>query len=105
MNGEERRKSIVNIITSSNEPLSGTQLAKQLGVSRQVIVNDIALIRANNIDIISTHKGYIINTPVQSQLTTLFMEKSPLPLRYIQEMISQNSRQKCKTTMPNLYVK
>ena len=65
MNGEETRKSIVNIITSSNEPLSGTQLAKQLGVSRQVIVNDIALIRANNIDIISTHKGYIINTPVQ----------------------------------------
>ena len=64
MNGEERRKNIINIINSSSRPLSGSELARQLGVSRQVIVNDIALIRANNVDIISTHKGYIINTPI-----------------------------------------
>ena len=60
MNGKERREQIVNIIRSSDNPIAGTELAKQLGVSRQVIVQDMALIRANGIDILSTNKGYII---------------------------------------------
>lgn len=61
MSGEQRRKQIVEIIKNSAHPVSGTELAKQVNVSRQVIVQDIALIRANGIDIISTNRGYIIN--------------------------------------------
>lgn len=60
MSGQERREQIVNIIKSSGKPMAGTELAKQLGVSRQVIVQDIALIRANGIEVISTNRGYII---------------------------------------------
>lgn len=56
----QRRKSIINILKSSEEGVSGTSLAKQLGVSRQVIVQDIALIRASGYEIISTNKGYVL---------------------------------------------
>ena len=44
-------------------PISGTDLAKQLGVSRQVIVQDIALLRAINKNILSTNKGYVLYAP------------------------------------------
>lgn len=51
MNGEERRNQIVDILKHSSSPVPGTQLAQILDVSRQVIVQDIALIRAKNIDV------------------------------------------------------
>lgn len=60
MNGEQRREQIIQIIKDSNSPVSGTELAKRVNVSRQVVVQDIALIRANGVDIISTNRGYVI---------------------------------------------
>lgn len=60
MNGEQRREQIIQIIKNSDCPVSGTALAKQVNVSRQVIVQDIALIRANGINIFSTNRGYVI---------------------------------------------
>lgn len=60
MNGEERRKNIIHILTSSEKPVAGVALAKELSVSRQVIVQDIALLRANGINIFSTNRGYLI---------------------------------------------
>ena len=64
MTGTERRTKIVELIQNSEKPLSGTALAKQCDVSRQVIVQDIALIRASGYDIISTNRGYIIQEPL-----------------------------------------
>ena len=60
MSGKERREQILRILKSSDKPIAGTELAKQLDVSRQVIVQDMALIRANGIEIVSTNKGYIV---------------------------------------------
>lgn len=60
MNGKQRREQIIQIIKNSDTPVSGTALAKQVNVSRQVIVQDIALIRANGINIFSTNRGYVI---------------------------------------------
>ena len=40
-------------------PVSGERLAKSLGVSRQVIVQDIALLRAADHDILATNRGYL----------------------------------------------
>ena len=57
--GENRREEIIRMLKEQGAPLSGTALAKALGVSRQVIVQDIALIRAVNRGILSTNKGYI----------------------------------------------
>ncbi|SFS06408.1 transcription repressor NadR [Anaeromicropila populeti] len=60
MDGLERRNKLVNILKTQVEPINGTMLAKCLGVSRQVIVQDIALLRAENEQIISTTKGYML---------------------------------------------
>ena len=61
MNGNERREDMINCIKTSEEPVSGSFLAKKYGVSRQVVVQDIALLRARGYDIISTNKGYVVN--------------------------------------------
>ena len=63
MNGMERRKKIVEYVHSCNKPVSGTKLAEVFGVSRQVIVQDMALIRANGCEIMSTNRGYILHLP------------------------------------------
>jgi transcriptional regulator of NAD metabolism len=60
MSGQERREEIVKIIKNSSRPVAGTDLAKELGVSRQVIVQDMALIRANGIEVMATNRGYVI---------------------------------------------
>jgi len=60
--GENRRTQILELLREQGTPLSGGALAKALGVSRQVIVQDIALIRAENHRILSTNKGYIYRT-------------------------------------------
>lgn len=63
MEGSQRRKSIIALLESGTVPVSGTELAKKFGVSRQVIVQDIALLRAENRNILSTNKGYILFQP------------------------------------------
>ena len=63
MKGNERRQEIIRLLASAQTPLSGAFLADHFSVSRQIIVQDIALIRADQYDIISTHRGYILNTP------------------------------------------
>lgn len=66
MKGEDRRNEIINRIRDSGKPLSGAVLAREFQVSRQVIVQDIALLRAADYDIISTNRGYILNVPTQA---------------------------------------
>ena len=60
MDGDRRREAILELLKTEAEPLSGTALARQMGVSRQIIVQDIALLRATNKNILSTNKGYIL---------------------------------------------
>ena len=62
MTGEERRVTILNMLKEQQLPLSGTALASHFHVSRQVIVQDIALMRAENHNIISTNKGYLFRS-------------------------------------------
>lgn len=66
MNGEERREALLGFLRSSDRPVSGDTLAKEFHVSRQVIVQDIALIRANlsshhTGQLISTNRGYMLH--------------------------------------------
>ena len=63
MTGSERRTAIINQIKTSSVPVPGKALAAQFEVSRQVIVQDIALLRTAGYDIISTNRGYILNAP------------------------------------------
>lgn len=59
MSGEERRQEIIKYIAGNGKPASGTLLAQEFHVSRQVIVQDIALLRAEGYEIFSTNRGYL----------------------------------------------
>ena len=60
MNAVTRRKKIIEILSKAEEAVSATSLAEKLDVSRQIIVTDIALLRAHNKNILSTNKGYTL---------------------------------------------
>lgn len=60
MEGEKRRIEIINILNHQKDEISGTTLARRLNVSRQIIVQDIALLRAIDKRILATNKGYIL---------------------------------------------
>jgi len=60
MDASERREQIRQRLAAASGPISATALAQQLGVSRQIIVGDVALLRAAGADISATPRGYII---------------------------------------------
>ena len=60
MNSKERREYIKNLLIKKNSTYKGQFLAEELGVTRQVIVKDIAIIRAEGVNIIATPEGYLI---------------------------------------------
>lgn len=63
MTGADRRKLLISMIRETDKPVSGTALGKKTGVSRQVIVQDIALLRTEGYPIVSTARGYMIDKP------------------------------------------
>lgn len=75
MDGKERREKIVELLSSTTDAISGTELAKRLGVSRQVVVQDIALLRATNKNIISTTRGYMLYVAEEQKAKRCFMVK------------------------------
>lgn len=60
MTGAERRQKILLLLEQSEAPVNGEFLSGHLAVSRQVIVQDIALLRANGVRIVSTNRGYVL---------------------------------------------
>lgn len=70
MKVQERRNAIVNLLLSEQEAISGSALSERFGVSRQIIVQDITILKGMGYDILSTHSGYI-------------MQKSPLKERVL----------------------
>ena len=76
MTGEERRTKIVEIIKEADKPVSATRLAELCGVSRQIIVGDVALLRAGEMGIIATNKGYILEKePVKTTVSAVIKVK------------------------------
>ena len=68
MDSEARRLAIYETLKATSNPIKGSELAKQYGVSRQVIVQDIALLRAKGIQVVATPTGYLIQELVASGL-------------------------------------
>ena len=56
--GAARRRRILEWIRRQNGPVPGTELARHFRVSRQCVVQDIAILRAERNDILSTPQGY-----------------------------------------------
>ena len=60
MNNEQRRIEILNALKESTLPISANAFAKDFSVTRQIIVADIALLRASGYPIRAEHKGYVL---------------------------------------------
>ena len=61
MNSAQRREQILKTLSKQKgKPISASALAKQFQVSRQIVVGDIALMRASNVDILATPRGYLL---------------------------------------------
>ena len=60
MQAEERRRAILDSLRNTDTPVSAAALARRFSVSRQIIVGDIALLRAAGADISATPRGYVI---------------------------------------------
>ena len=60
MDTTTRRNQILDIITQTDTPTTAKALSDKLGVSRQVIVGDVALLRAEGHEITATSRGYTI---------------------------------------------
>ena len=61
MNAVNRRENIIRTLRQAADPVSAASLASALGVSRQIIVGDIALLRASGEKITSTPRGYVLS--------------------------------------------
>ena len=60
MDSEARRRALSERLKEAEGPLSAAALAKELSVSRQIIVGDVALLRAGGLDITATPRGYLL---------------------------------------------
>ena len=62
MKAAERRTAIAEHLLSEDRAVSGGELSERFGVSRQIIVQDIAVLKGSGYDILSTHSGYMIQS-------------------------------------------
>lgn len=73
MKADDRRKEIVNLLIAKQNPISGSELSRQFSVSRQIIVQDISVLRAAGFEILSTHQGYVIHqTPLVQRVFKVY---------------------------------
>ena len=67
MSGEQRREKMLNVLRTAGHPVPGAKLAQMFAVSRQVVVQDVALLRAEKQEIISTCRGYMMRQDLPCQ--------------------------------------
>ena len=60
MEAKERRAKILRLLRSSSAPITGSELAQRMGVSRQIVVQDVALLRTGGSMIFATPEGYVM---------------------------------------------
>ena len=73
MKSDERRKSIVNLLVSEHKPVSGSELSDKFGVSRQIIVRDISILKEQGFEILASSSGYIMQkSPYKERVFKVF---------------------------------
>ncbi len=75
----DRRQKILNMLSRRNGTLTGSELARRLSVSRQIIVQDIALLRAEGNPILATPQGYLLQSEprITTKRTVLAVRHTP----------------------------
>lgn len=69
MDAQTRRQAIAHRLEQEKTPVSATALAREFSVSRQIIVGDIALLRAGGLDVAATPRGYVLPSRPVGELT------------------------------------
>lgn len=80
MDSGERRSAILACLGQADKPLSATALARQFSVSRQVVVGDVALLRAAGAAVAATPRGYLIPRQEEGRLYTVVCHHTPADL-------------------------
>lgn len=73
MDGKARRDFIVTTLKNTGAPVTGSALSACCQVSRQIIVGDVALLRAQGVQIISTPRGYQLVAEKKTAYTRTFV--------------------------------
>ena len=69
MNTAERRAYIAKLLAEAEAPLSANAIARECAVSRQIVVGDIALLRAGGLAVLATPRGYVLEAPAAAPQT------------------------------------
>lgn len=77
MNAAQRRQRILDELDRADRPLSASALAQKLAVSRQIIVGDVALLRAGGSPITATPRGYLLDRPRPGLIRTVACLHAP----------------------------
>lgn len=86
--GEERRNLLLDILSKADKPITGGELASTTNVSRQVIVQDVSLLKAKNYPILATSQGYVFlnNQHDQTKLVERIIACKHAPERTKEEL-------------------
>jgi len=84
METAKRRALLIELLQSHNKPLTGTELASLCQVTRQVVVHDVALLRAKGYNILSTLQGYYIPEVELENLRTVLAVYHPPELTQLE---------------------
>lgn len=77
MNADNRRREIALYLSVGNKPVSGGALSERFNVSRQIIVQDIAILKACGYEIVSTHNGYVLQkSPLSERVFKVYHTKA-----------------------------
>jgi hypothetical protein len=71
MNAQQRRAGLLEVLQTAEAPVSAASLAARFQVSRQIIVGDVALLRAAGNPIEATPRGYVVTTAPQGLIRTV----------------------------------
>ena len=72
MKAQNRRKEMAVLLANANAAVSGDALSARFGVSRQIVVQDIATLREQGYEIQATHYGYVLKaTPLLERVFTV----------------------------------
>ena len=97
MEAASRRQAILDRLRTADRPVSASALAAGLNVSRQIIVGDIALLRAGGAEISAPPRGYVL--PRATDGITRSTASSPVSSRSaVATMWSSSSRASATAT-------
>lgn len=85
--GEERRELLLKWLMQTDQPITGTFLATKTNVSRQVIVQDISILKARTYPILATAQGYLfLREQLKSEMSSKVIACKHIPLETEKEL-------------------